>query len=226
MDVDEPSFDHSTFSRNRARLLEHDVAREFFTRVVAQARSLQLLSDEHFTVDGTLVEAWASLKSFKRKDQEPTKPPDDPGNPTVNFHGERRSNRDPSIDHRPRGEAGEEGAGKEAKLCYSANALMENRNGLLIDFAVEPADGYAERKSARAMLETELPGSRRITLGADKGYDTRSSSRRAARSRSPRTSRAMRVAPAAPRSTAAPRVMPATRSAKGYASGSRRSSAG
>src|SRR5438445_5235071 len=92
MDVAEPSFDHSTFSRNRARLLEHDVAREFFTRVVAQARSLQLLSDEHFTVDGTLVEAWASLKSFKRKDREPSQPPDDPGNPTVNFHGERRSN--------------------------------------------------------------------------------------------------------------------------------------
>src|SRR6266700_5611563 len=88
MDVAEPSFDHSTFSRNRARLLEHDVAREVFTRVGAQARSLQLLSDEHFTVDGTLVEAWASLKSFKRKDQGPTQAPDDSGN----FHGERRSN--------------------------------------------------------------------------------------------------------------------------------------
>src|SRR5579864_733759 len=81
MDVAEPSFDHSTFSRNRARLLEHEVAREFFTRVVAQARSLQLLSDQHFTVDGTLVEAWASLKSFKPRHQGPTQPPDDPGNP-------------------------------------------------------------------------------------------------------------------------------------------------
>jgi transposase len=173
MDVAEPSFDHSTFSRNRTRLLEHDVAREFFTHVVARARSLQLLSDEHFTVDGTLVEAWASLKSFKRKDQGPQPPPDDPGNPTVNFHGERRSNATHQSTTDPEAQLAKKGPGKEAKLCYSANALMENRNGLLIDFAVEPADGYAERNSARAMLETALPGSRRITLGADKGYDTR-----------------------------------------------------
>jgi transposase len=172
MDVAEPSFDHSTFSRNRVRLLEHDLAREFFTRVVAQARSLQLLSDEHFTVDGTLVEAWASLKSFKPKDQGPTQAPDDPGNPTVNFHGERRSNLTHQSSTDPEAKLAKKGAGKEAKLCYSANALMENRNGLLIEFAVEPADGYAERKSARAMLETALPGSRRITLGGDKGYDT------------------------------------------------------
>ena len=173
MDAAAPSFDHSSFSRNRARLLEHDVAREFFTRVVAQARSLQLLSDEHFTVDGTLVEAWASLKSFKRRDREPSQPPDDRGNPTVNFHGERRSNATHQSTTDPEAKLAKKGAGKEAKLCYSANALMENRNGLLIEFAVEPADGYAERNSARAMLETALPGSRRITLGADKGYDTR-----------------------------------------------------
>jgi len=172
MDAAEPSFDHSSFSRNRARLLEHDVAREFFTRVVAQARSLQLLSDEHFTVDGTLVEACASLKSFKRKDREPSQPPDDPGNPTVNFHGERRSNATHQSTTDPEAKLAKKGVGKEAKLCYSANALMENRHGLLIEFAVEPADGYAERTSARAMLETALPGSRRITLGADKGYDT------------------------------------------------------
>jgi transposase len=172
MDAAEPSFDHSRFSRNRARLLEHDVAREFFTRVVAHARRLQLLSDEHFTVEGTLVEAWASLKSFKRKDREPNQPPDDPGNPTVNFHGERRSNATHQSTTDPEAKLAQKGAGKEAKLCYSANALMENRHGLLIEFAVEPADGYAERKSARAMLEIALPGSRRITLGADKGYDT------------------------------------------------------
>src|SRR5271169_7013987 len=172
MDVAEPSFDHSSFSRNRARLLEHDVAREFFTRVVAHARTMQLLSDEHFTVDGTLVEAWASLKSFKRKNREPSQPPDDPGNPTVNFHGERRSNATHQSTTDPEAKLARKGAGKEAKLCYSANALMENRHGLLIEFAVEPADGYAERNSARAMLETALPGSRRITLGADKGYDT------------------------------------------------------
>jgi transposase len=173
MDAAEPSFDHSSFSRNRARLLEHDVAREFFTRVVAQARAMQLLSDEHFTVDGTLVEAWASLKSFKRKDREPSQPPDDRGNPTVNFHGEHRSNATHQSTTDPEAKLAKKGPGKEARLCYSANALMENRHGLLIEFAVEPADGYAERNSARAMLETAVPGSRRITLGADKGYDTR-----------------------------------------------------
>src|SRR5271165_3466197 len=128
LEADEASFDHSTFSRNRARLLEHAVADEFFRAVVAQARGLNLLSDEHFTVDGTLVEAWASLKSFKRKD---------------------------------------------AGLCYSANALMENRHALLVDFQVEPADGYAERRAALAMIDGTLPGSRRITLAGDKGYDTR-----------------------------------------------------
>ena len=186
MDAAEPSFDHSTFSRNRARLLEHDVAREFFTRVVAQARTMQLLSDEHFTVDGTLVEAWVLLKSFKRKEREPSQPPDDPGNPTINFHGERRRNATHQSTTDPEVKLAKKGAGKEAKLCYSANALMENRNGLLIEFAVEPADGYAERKSARAMLETALPGSRRITLGADKGYDTAESL--TVRSRTPNNS--------------------------------------
>src|SRR6202023_606649 len=172
LEVDEAGFDHSTFSRNRARLLEHAVASEFFRAVVAQARTRKLLSDEHFTVDGTLVEAWASLKSFKRKDAGPSEPPDDPGNPTVNFRGERRSNATHQSTTDPEAQLAKKGAGKEAKLCYSANALMENRHALLIEFALEPADGYAERKSARAMLETELPGSRRITLGADKGYDT------------------------------------------------------
>lgn len=173
MDAAEPSFDHSTFSRNRARLLEHEVAGEFFRAVVKQAQGLKLLSDEHFTVDGTLVEAWASLKSFKRKNAGAGAPPDDPGNPSVNFHGERRGNTTHQSTTDPEAKLAKKGAGKEAKLCYSANALMENRNGLLIEFAVEPADGYAERKSARAMLETALPGGRRITLGADKGYDTR-----------------------------------------------------
>src|SRR5487761_62635 len=172
---DEPGFDHSTFSRNRGRLLEHDVAGEFFRTVVAEARELKLTSDEHFTVDGgTLIEAWASLKSFRPRGEKPSDrtPPDDAGNPSVDFHGERRQNATHQSTTDPEARLAKKGAGKEAKLCYSANALMENRHGLLIDFAVAPADGYAERNSARAMLETALPGSRRITLGADKGYDT------------------------------------------------------
>lgn len=173
MEMDEASFDHSTFSRNRARLLEHAAAEEFFRGVVEQARALKLLSDEHFTVDGTLVEAWASLKSFKRKDRGPEQPPDDPGNPTVNFHGERRSNLTHESSTDPEAKLARKGPGKEAKLCYSANALMENRNTIVLDFQVEPADGRAERRAAIAMLDERLPGGRRITLGADKGYDTR-----------------------------------------------------
>src|SRR6516164_6520902 len=171
LEMDEPSFDHSTFSRNRARLLEHEVAGQFFRAVVEQARRLRLLSDEHFTVDGMLIEAWASLKSFKRKDAKPSPPPDDPGNPTVNFHGERRSNATHQSTTDPDATLAKKGAGKEAKLCYAANALMENRNTLLLDFQVEPADGTAERRAAIAMADERLAGRRRITLGGDKGYD-------------------------------------------------------
>jgi transposase len=173
LEADEASFDHSTFSRNRARLLEHEVAGEFFRAVVEQAATLNLLSDEHFTVDGTLVEAWASLKSFKRKDAGPSEPPDDPGNPSVNFRGERRSNATHQSTTDPEAKLAKKGLGKEAKLCYSANALMENRNTILIDLQVEPADGYAERRAAIAMVDERLAGRRRITLGGDKGYDTR-----------------------------------------------------
>ena len=149
LEMDEPSFDHSTFSRNRARLLEHEVAGQFFRVVVEQARGLGLLSDEHFTVDGTLIEAWASLKSFKRKDAGPSEPADDRGNPTVNFRGERRSNATHQSTTDPEATLAKKGAGKEAKLCYSANALMENRNTLLLDFQVEPADGSAAARRDR-----------------------------------------------------------------------------
>jgi hypothetical protein len=139
LELDEASFDHSSFSANRKRLLEHEVAGEFFRGVVEQARALQLLSGEHFTVDGTLIEAWASLKSFRRKSAESSKrSDDDPGNPSVNFHGERRSNETHQSTTDPEALLARKGKGKEAKLCYSANALAENRNFLLVDFQVEP----------------------------------------------------------------------------------------
>ena len=173
MELDEPSFDHSSFTTNRNRLLKHEVAGEFFRQIVAQAQALRLLSNEHFTVDGTLIEAWASLKSFKRKGQNWGGRPDDPGNPTVNFHGEHRANATHQSTTDPEALLARKGKGKEAKLCYSANALVENRNSLLIDFQVEPADGLAERRAAVAMADERLAGSRRITLGGDKGYDTR-----------------------------------------------------
>jgi len=174
MELDEKSFDHSSFTSNRKRLLEHAVAGEFFRGVLAQAQALKLLSSEHFTVDGTLIQAWASLKSFKRKGEESSqRSDDDPGNPTVNFHGERRSNATHESTTDPEALLARKGKGKEAKLCYSANALAENRHTLLIDLQVEPADGSAERRAAVALADERLAGTGRITVGGDKGYDTR-----------------------------------------------------
>lgn len=175
MNADETAFDHSTFSINRKRLLEHDAAKAFFFGVVEYAKKKRLMSDEHFTVDGTLIEAWASFKSFKRKDGKGKKsaPPGDPGNPTVNFRGEKRSNETHESTTDPEARLAKKSEGKEAKLSYSAHALIENRNGLLMNFVIDTADGYAERGSAIAMLDESVPGSKRITLGADKAYDTR-----------------------------------------------------
>src|SRR5271157_832632 len=170
LEADEAAFDHSTFSRNRARLLEHAVADEFFRAVVAQARGLNLLSDEHFTVDGTLVEAWASLKSFKRKDAGPSEPPDDPGNPTVDFHGERRSNATHQSTTDPEARLYKKSRGSEAKLCYLGHVEMENRNGLAVNSRLTQAHGRAEPSAALEMVE-EIAGLGRVTLGADKGYD-------------------------------------------------------
>src|SRR6267378_6777495 len=170
---DEPSFDHSTFSRNRARLLEHDVAGEFFRTVVAEARELRLTSDEHFTVDGTLIEAWASLKSFRPKGEKPSDrtPPDDPGNPSVDFHGERRQNATHQSTTDPEARLAKKGAGKEARLCYTESVLMENRNGIMIDLRMGQASGRAECEQGLEMLQ-EIRGPRRITVAGDKGYDT------------------------------------------------------
>lgn len=173
MSADEPTFDASSFSRNRDRLLEHDVAGKFFTAVVAHARGAHLLSHDHFTVDGTLIEAWASLKSFRRTDEtaKDREPPDDPGNPTVNFRGEKRSNKTHSSTTDPESRLARK-KGKESKLSYSAHALMENRHGLLVDFRIEPADGFAERRAAVQMLEEHASKERRVTVGGDKAYDT------------------------------------------------------
>ena len=226
LEADEASFDHSTFSRNRARLLEHEVAGEFFRAVVEQARGLKLLSDEHFTVDGTLVEAWASLKSFKRKDRGPGEPPDDPGNPTVNFHGERRSNATHQSTTDPEAQLAKKGAGKEAKLCYSANALMENRHALLVDFQVEPADGYAERRAAIAMVDERLPAAGGSPWAGTRAMTPATLWPVAARLRSPRMWRATRRGGAAPHSTRAPCGIRVTPSVSGSASRSRRPSAG
>ena len=172
MNADEPTFDASSFSRNRDRLLDHDVAGKFFQAVVAKARASHLMSHDHFTVDGTLIEAMASLKSFRRKDEKPEDrdPPDDPSNPTVNFRGEKRSNETHQSTTDPEAKLARK-KGKESRMSYSAHALMENRNGLLVDFRVEDANGFAERDSAIDMLRENDVGPGR-TVGGDKGYDT------------------------------------------------------
>jgi len=171
MNLDEPVWDATVFTKNRNRLLEGDVAREFLSEVVKQAQAKGLTSDEHFTVDGTLIEAWASLKSFQRKDGT-HQPPDDPGNLTVNFHGEKRSNQTHASTTDADALLARKGSGKEAKLSYNGNLLTENRNGLIVNTEVFPANGLAERAAAMAMLE-KIPGDQRVTVGADKGYDTR-----------------------------------------------------
>src|SRR5689334_9800925 len=171
MNLDEPVWDVTVFTKNRDRLLAGDVAREFLMEVVGQAREKDLTSDEHFTVDGTLIEAWASLKSFQRKGDKNT-PPDDPGNPTVNFHGEERSNDTHESTTDPDALLARKGNGKEAKLSYNGNLLTENRNGLIVNTEVFQANGTAERDAALVMLE-QIPGAGRVTVGADKGYDTK-----------------------------------------------------
>jgi len=171
MNLDEPVWDVTVFTKNRDRLLDGEVAREFLCEVVKQAREKNLTSDEHFTVDGTLIEAWASLKSFQRKDQKNT-PPDDPGNPTVDFHGEKRSNDTHESTTDPEARLARKGSGKEAKLSYNGNRLTENRNGLIVATEVLPATGTAERDAA-AMMLNQIPGIERVTVGGDKGYDTR-----------------------------------------------------
>ena len=173
MNMDEPAFDHSSFAKNRDRLLEHDVAGRFFAAVVEEARALGLISSEHFSVDGTLIDAWASLKSFRPKDEDrdDRDPPDDPGNPTVNFHGQKRSNETHASTTDPEARLARKGHGKEARMSFSAHALMENRNGLVVDLRVDTATGVAERENALAMLADHVRAG--ATVAGDKGYNQR-----------------------------------------------------
>ena len=172
LNMDEPVWDVTVFTKNRERLIRAEVARQFFALVVEEAKALDLMSDEHFTVDGTLLEACASLKSFRGTDEEKAPPPDDAGNPTVNFHGEKRSNQTHASTTDPDSMLARKGAGKEAKLSYSGHVLMENRNGLAANVEVLQANGTAERDAALVMIEA-IPGDGRITVAADKGYDTK-----------------------------------------------------
>src|SRR5262249_40723077 len=174
LDLDADAFDASTFAKNKERLLQADVARRFFEGVVAQAKAAQLLSAEHFTVDGTLIEAWASLKSFQRRaGAARRRPPDDPGNPTINFHGERRSNATHVSLTDVEAELTRKGPGKEAKLSYAGHVLMENRHGLCVDVAVTQAVSTTERAAGlRLVRRAQARGLHVRTLGGDKAYDS------------------------------------------------------
>jgi transposase len=175
-DINTPAFDASTFSKNRKRLLDHDVAGQFFAAVLAEARQRELLSDDHFTVDGTLLEAWASMKSVQPRDKDEGSDPSTGGfkNPDVDYRGEKRSNHTHASSTDPQALLARKGPGKETRLCYAGHVLMENRNGLIVDIELTQATGTAERDAALVMLDRlERKGQGRVTLGADKGYDTR-----------------------------------------------------
>lgn len=176
LNISDPAFNPTTFSKNRERLLEHEVSRRFFDAVVSEARRRQLLSDDHFTVDGTLLDAWASLKSFRPADEGKDDPPPDSSSPggrnrEVDFKGERRLNRTHRSTTDPEARLARKGPGKEARLSFAGHVLMENRNGLVVDAELTEATGSAEEMAAIRML-SRMPGRRRITVGADKGYDT------------------------------------------------------
>jgi transposase len=171
LSLDDAVWDATTFTKNRDRLLRGDIADAFFAEVLSAIRGEGLLSDEHFTVDGTLLEAWASHKSFRPKDTAGP-PPDDPKNPTVNFHGETRRNATHQSTTDPEARLYKKAVGREARLGYLAHLLTENRHGFIVDTAVTDATGTAERDAALAMLG-ELPlTTQHVTVGADKGYDT------------------------------------------------------
>ena len=172
LDMDDAVWDVTVFTKNRERLLKSEVADGFFEQVLKQARAQQLLSADHFTVDGTLIEAWAGQKSFQRKDGK-TRPPEDGGsNPTVNFHGDERRNDTHRSTTDPEARLFKKSRGSESKLSYMAHVLMENRNGLVVDTRLTKSTGKAERESAWMMAWRVARGERRITLGGDKNYDT------------------------------------------------------
>ena len=170
--IDDAVWDHSTFSKNRDRLLGADVAAKFLAAVLRHPKVTRFLSDEHFSVDGTLVEAWASIKSFRAKDGS-DEPPGPGRNGERDFHHEKRSNETHASTTDPDARLYRKGSGQAAKLSYIGHALMENRHGLVVGATLTPATGTAEREAAIKMIVRRSPGTRRLSLGADKGYDTK-----------------------------------------------------
>jgi transposase len=167
--MDDAVWSPTTFTKNRDRLLDGDIAAAFFEAVLLHAETERLLSDEHFTVDGTLLEAWASHKSFRPRGEQD--PPSGGGNPTVDFHGQRRRNETHQSTTDPDARLYKKAVGREARLGYLGHVLMEHRSGLLVDATVTPADGYGERDAALVMIAA-IPGAHRITVAGDKAFDT------------------------------------------------------
>lgn len=175
--IDDAAWDHSVFSKNRDRLLEGDIAAKFLSAILSQPKVKRLLSTDHFSVDGTLIEAWASMKSVKPKDGQTggsDAPPTGGGgrNADTDFHGEKRSNETHASTTDPDARLYRKGKGKETKLCFMGHGLMENRHGLLVDACLTEANGHAERVAALHMIEPRADRPRAITLAADKAYDT------------------------------------------------------
>ena len=168
--IDDAVWSPTTFTKNRDRLLQGAIATAFFDAVLIHADTARLLSHEHFTVDGTLLEAWASQKSFRPRDEEP--PSSDGGNPTVDFRGQRRTNATHQSTTDPDARLYKKADGQPARLGYLGHVLLEHRSGLIVDTRLTPADGYGERDAALLMVE-DIPGPHGITVAADKGYDTR-----------------------------------------------------
>ena len=170
--VDDAAWDHSVFSKNRDRLLEGDIAAKFLAAVLAQPKVKKLMSNDHFSVDGTLIEAWASMKSVKPKDGSGEPPVQGGGrNAEADFHGQKRSNDTHASTTDPDARLYRKGKGKETKLCFIGHGLMENRHGLLVDACLTLAGGHAERVAALHMIEPRADRPTAITLGADKAYD-------------------------------------------------------
>lgn len=169
--VDDPVWDHSTFSKNRDRLLEGEIAAKFLSAVLAQPKVKQLLSSDHFSVDGTLIEAWASIKSFRKKDGSDNDCQGGGRNAERSFHKEKRSNETHRSTTDPDARLYKKGDGQPAKLCYMGHALMENRHGLAVGGGVSQATGTAERETALELIDGRRRRRQRITLGADKAYD-------------------------------------------------------
>ena len=169
--IDDEVWDHSVFSKNRDRLLEAEISAKFLAAILTQPEVKRLLSNDHFSVDGTLVQAWASLKSFKAKNDDEEPPPADGRNEEVDFRGEKRSNRTHASTTDPEAMLYRKGPGMEARLCFIGHALMENRNGLFVDARLTKVSGHAERLAALDMIEPHADRPNAITLGGDKGFD-------------------------------------------------------